>query len=259
MSAPRLRSRCHVGAALISCIGAAATTAHAQFGCFDNPTHGWSIYGRTGQAVWSDAGGLGESGCITLADAGAGSGAWGFEFNGALDLQQVFLRWHVLTSEVADSRPLAPDVVLEGPAGIIVTRIATPPVAGEWTPREVRLDAFWEWRVGTLDGPVATPLEVYAVKRNVTRARFRAGFNESGDTTASLDCVSSASCDEVYYWMTDFNGDGIGGDDDDIAAFFRCLAGDCCSTCYGADIDFDGDVGTDADIEMFFRVIAGYC
>jgi hypothetical protein len=44
----------------------------------------------------------------------------------------------------------------------------------------------------------------------------------------------------------DFNGDGDIGTDSDIAAFFACLAGDCCLTC-----------GTDADIESFFRVLAG--
>ncbi len=57
----------------------------------------------------------------------------------------------------------------------------------------------------------------------------------------------------------DFDGDGDVGTDADIEAFFACLAGNCCPTCYpgGADFDGDGDVGTDADIESFFRVLAG--
>jgi hypothetical protein len=57
----------------------------------------------------------------------------------------------------------------------------------------------------------------------------------------------------------DFDGDGDVGTDADIEAFFACLAGDCCATCFsgGADFDGDGDVGTDADIEAFFRVLAG--
>jgi hypothetical protein len=57
----------------------------------------------------------------------------------------------------------------------------------------------------------------------------------------------------------DFDGDGDVGTDADIEAFFACLAGNCCATCYsgGADFDADGDVGTDADIESFFRVLAG--
>jgi len=56
---------------------------------------------------------------------------------------------------------------------------------------------------------------------------------------------------------SDFNGDGDSGTDADIEAFFACLAGDCCRTCWTADFDRDGDVGTDQDIEAFFRVLAG--
>jgi hypothetical protein len=57
----------------------------------------------------------------------------------------------------------------------------------------------------------------------------------------------------------DFDGDGDLGTDADIEAFFACLAGICCDTCFpgGADFNGDGDIGTDADIESFFRVLAG--
>jgi hypothetical protein len=57
----------------------------------------------------------------------------------------------------------------------------------------------------------------------------------------------------------DFDGDGDTGTDADIEAFFACLAGNCCSTCWhlGSDFNADGDSGTDADIEAFFRVLAG--
>ncbi len=57
----------------------------------------------------------------------------------------------------------------------------------------------------------------------------------------------------------DYDGDGDFGTDADIEAFFRCLAGTCCATCWpgGADVNGDGDAGTDADIEAFFRVLAG--
>jgi hypothetical protein len=57
----------------------------------------------------------------------------------------------------------------------------------------------------------------------------------------------------------DFNCDGDFGTDQDIEAFFACLAGSCpnapCSS--SADFNGDGDVGTDQDIEAFFRVLAG--
>ncbi len=57
----------------------------------------------------------------------------------------------------------------------------------------------------------------------------------------------------------DFDGDGDLGTDADIEAFFACLSGNCCGTCYaeGADFNADGDIGTDQDIESFFRVLAG--
>ncbi len=57
----------------------------------------------------------------------------------------------------------------------------------------------------------------------------------------------------------DFNGDGDVGTDADIEAFFACLSGNCCATCFpgGADFNQDGDIGTDADIESFFRVLSG--
>ncbi len=69
--------------------------------------------------------------------------------------------------------------------------------------------------------------------------------------------------DRVYVGPTcgtaDFDGDGDSGTDADIEAFFACLAGNCCATCFplGADFNGDGDSGTDADIEAFFRVLAG--
>jgi hypothetical protein len=58
---------------------------------------------------------------------------------------------------------------------------------------------------------------------------------------------------------SDFNGDGDFGTDQDIEAFFACLAGSCCPTCYegGSDFNADGDFGTDQDIESFFRVLGG--
>jgi hypothetical protein len=67
-------------------------------------------------------------------------------------------------------------------------------------------------------------------------------------------CSSTPTCGTA-----DFDGDGDVGTDADIEAFFACLAGNCCDTCFelGADFNADGDVGTDADIEAFFRVLAG--
>ncbi|HYE61351.1 MAG TPA: hypothetical protein VD997_05090 [Phycisphaerales bacterium] len=57
----------------------------------------------------------------------------------------------------------------------------------------------------------------------------------------------------------DYNGDGDIGTDQDIEAFFACLGGTCCDTCWegGSDFNGDGDFGTDQDIESFFRVLGG--
>jgi len=55
----------------------------------------------------------------------------------------------------------------------------------------------------------------------------------------------------------DFNHDGDSGTDQDIEAFFTCLAGNCCPLCDSADFNYDGDTGTDQDIESFFRVLSG--
>ncbi len=90
-------------------------------------------------------------------------------------------------------------------------------------------------------------------------------LDSAGSATTGSMIVSGSGIDWIDPYTppacgtADFNGDGDTGTDADIEAFFQCLAGDCCPTCYsgGADFDGDGDVGTDADIESFFRVLAG--
>jgi hypothetical protein len=76
---------------------------------------------------------------------------------------------------------------------------------------------------------------------------------------AATDWVESNLVNPPACGTSDFNGDGDFGTDQDIEAFFSCLAGFCCGTCWqnGADFNGDGDYGTDQDIEAFFRVLAG--
>lgn len=66
-------------------------------------------------------------------------------------------------------------------------------------------------------------------------------------------------CSGPVCGTSDFDGDGDSGTDADIEAFFACLAGNCCVTCFpgGSDFNGDGDAGTDLDIESFFSVLAG--
>ena len=79
------------------------------------------------------------------------------------------------------------------------------------------------------------------------------GFNFSGEIL-----VQNASCGNNFCCLSDYNGDGDVGTDQDIADFFACLGGNCCATCpQDADFNCDGDVGTDADIASFFSVLAG--
>jgi hypothetical protein len=89
------------------------------------------------------------------------------------------------------------------------------------------------------------------------------GGGDSGTYTILLTggngdgCVPTCPGNECG--SQDYNGDGDFGTDADIEAFFACLGGSCCATCFcqGSDFNGDGDFGTDADIEAFFRVLAG--
>ena len=79
----------------------------------------------------------------------------------------------------------------------------------------------------------------------------------SGATAATLTIVAGGGGPTCG--TADFDGDGDSGTDFDIEAYFACLAGNCCASCFegGADFNMDGDSGTDSDIEAFFRVLAG--
>ncbi len=131
---------------------------------------------------------------------------------------------------------------------------------------------YWiDWQIT----PANLSLEAYTPTVTLNGLRTLAGFNarQFGPTgwTAALDTGKPANAADVavdfpfilYGYMgnppctTDFDGDGDSGTDADIEAFFRCLAGNCCTLCASADYDGDGDSGTDADIEAFFRVLSG--
>ena len=89
----------------------------------------------------------------------------------------------------------------------------------------------------------------------------RAYVGTSGSQTAGEEYAYLVALDTAPPRPTacdgDFNGDGDFGTDQDIEAFFECLAGRCCSACLTSDFNGDGDFGTDQDIEAFFRVLAG--
>jgi hypothetical protein len=91
-------------------------------------------------------------------------------------------------------------------------------------------------------------------------------YNDNGDVVVRLrftdnseGIFTTAPAPPAPCGNSDFNGDGDFGTDQDIEAFFQCLAGNCCAACWegGSDFNGDGDFGTDQDIESFFRVLAG--
>jgi hypothetical protein len=90
--------------------------------------------------------------------------------------------------------------------------------------------------------------EFYGLFKCVATVAAGAGTTALVSETARLDIAPCSA---------DFNFDGDSGTDQDIEAFFACLAGNCCPTCASADFNGDGDTGTDQDIESFFRVLAG--
>jgi len=107
---------------------------------------------------------------------------------------------------------------------------------------------------------VDSPMAAFGNRNTSTGERevyWWANFNESMGSLRGTPQVLPASIRVGQCGSPDFNHDGDVGDNADIAAFFNCLAGDCCPTCDSADVDGDGDTGTDADIEAFFRIVAG--
>ncbi len=117
-------------------------------------------------------------------------------------------------------------------------------------------------RIFRLEGNVWTPYGGGADSQVIRLFKF-AGEMFMGGSFANVNgvpashIISRVGCPACG--TADFDGDGDIGTDADIEAFFACLAGNCCATCYagGADFNADGDIGTDADIEAFFRVLAG--
>jgi uncharacterized membrane protein len=123
---------------------------------------------------------------------------------------------------------------------------------------------YWEgliWRSGYGLIDSHTYLTARGVPAEAARHRV-VGLSASGRVFAL-----TANGSSIYYGVivnlgpcgsADFDHDGDTGTDQDIEAFFACLAGTCCPLCDSADFNYDGDTGTDQDIEAFFRVLAGH-
>jgi hypothetical protein len=114
------------------------------------------------------------------------------------------------------------------------------------------------WRNGAW-GPVVTPTLPNQIGPS-SMAVFANSLYIAGDF-GHFDAIATDRLARIDYCAPtctpDFNNDGDTGTDQDIEAFFACLAGNCCPACGSADFNGDGDFGTDQDIEAFFRVLAG--
>ncbi|HYE61715.1 MAG TPA: kelch repeat-containing protein [Phycisphaerales bacterium] len=129
--------------------------------------------------------------------------------------------------------------------------------AGGWTTFTNTAEVFdaGAWTAGP---PVITGLRSPAYDGSDAWLVRSTGFN--GAYRANTEVFLRApACAGNQCGPQDFNGDGDAGTDQDIEAFFACLGGTCCETCFcqGADFNGDGDIGTDQDIEAFFRVLGG--
>ncbi|HYE62523.1 MAG TPA: hypothetical protein VD997_11065 [Phycisphaerales bacterium] len=113
----------------------------------------------------------------------------------------------------------------------------------------------------TLPGNLLLPNKQYTISVYYTcRARTEAAGFSGASSDTGWDAITSTSLTTAHVCSSsDFNGDGDAGTDQDIEAFFACIGGNCCPTCWvgGADFNSDGDAATDQDIEAFFRVLGG--
>jgi hypothetical protein len=124
----------------------------------------------------------------------------------------------------------------------------------------VATDIPQDFRIGDATGSLDVEVVIPAGATHLFLGVPDSLYNDNNDTDGDFAIEVSLACAQNRCCGTsDFNGDGDFGTDQDIEAFFACLAGNCCPSCFegGSDFNGDGDFGTDQDIEAFFRVLAG--
>jgi hypothetical protein len=189
----------------------------------------------------SDAVGISNTGFVVCNGAAPGSGFW----------SQAFLLSPCTPAVV--SPPVPRTVPTMTPVTFSVEAVGAEPMTYQWRKDGVALNNGPAAGGGAITGSTTTSLSL------TPAACPDAGVYDCLITTP----CGSASSGGVMLTITgcictaDFNNDGDSGTDADIEAFFRCLAGSCCTACALPDFNGDGDTGTDADIESFFRVLGG--
>jgi trimeric autotransporter adhesin len=183
------------------------------------------------------------------------------EYKGELVIGGRFVRaGDHLSAGIARWSTTAAPWIAEQPRPVNLCGIQT--VSFQVTPAVGFTGLTYQWRRNgqiLIDGPTGNG----SIAEGAT-APILTIHNATPADSGSFDCIVSNACGgssstsaSLGQVTADFNNDGDFGTDQDIEAFFACLAGNCCPLCGSPDFNSDGDVGTDQDIEAFFRVLAG--
>jgi hypothetical protein len=176
--------------ALLAC---ALPQAHAITSTFDTDTEGWTAQGDVvGTIHWLATGGN-PGGHVSIDDQTAGGvtyfvapAAFLGDKSAALGSDLRFDLMQVYTGSASQFNDA--DVILEGGGLTLVYDTTVNPANGTWTSYQVPLLAA-DWRLNTLGGTAATPLQLEATLANLTALRIRAEYR-SGADIGHLDNVT---------------------------------------------------------------------
>jgi hypothetical protein len=177
-------------AALLAC---ALPQAHAITSTFDTDTEGWTAQGDVvGTINWLATGGN-PGGHVAIDDQAAGGvtyfvapAAFLGDKSVALGSDLRFDLMQVYTGSASQFDD--PDVILQGGGLTLVYDTPVNPANGAWTSYQVPLVAG-DWRLNTLGGVAATPLQLEATLSNLTALKIRAEYR-SGADVGHLDNVT---------------------------------------------------------------------
>lgn len=155
---------------------------------FRTDTQDWTISGDVNAFQWQQRGGD-PAGHLFWQDAATGAVAyWQAPVKYLGNLRPYLggkLSFDWYTS--GGSRFEDADLIVTGGNGTtLVADLADP--GTDWTHVSIRLNARWDWHIGSLDGPLATTGQIKGVLRDVAQIQIRAE-HINGDETGGLDNV----------------------------------------------------------------------
>ncbi|NBC32836.1 MAG: hypothetical protein GVY13_09205 [Alphaproteobacteria bacterium] len=183
---------------------------------FDADNAGWITAGdaTTDQPMFVPAGGN-PGGFIRAVDAGMDQ-FWFFETGDLFPGDRSgfiggILSFDLRQNTTANQRDFT-DVVLIGDGRLLAFDTATNP-GTDWTSYEIELSADAGWRVGSIDGPAATPELFATVMGNLTALGIRGEYSVGADT-GDLDNVALIPPDSLAAQARDvfrfFNTEALG-------------------------------------------------